>query len=136
MSQEKQAAAMEMSAEDTQIPHVTGNRTARRVLQKQLLPLPWKRSTASGEQSDTVRRSLCPSRPRAAHTPTPKHVPPHADSQNTTNLNLKCHCHDDKGHYYGPTGLKRKQTPLVFLLFSYWENPTINRRQSWCFPLL
>ena len=36
---------MEMSAEDTQIAHVTGNHTARRALQTQLLPLPWKRST-------------------------------------------------------------------------------------------
>lgn len=45
---------------------------------------------------------------RQAHPPTPKHVPPHADSHNTTNLNLKCHCHDNKGHYYGLTGVKRK----------------------------
>ena len=37
--------AMEMSAEDTQIAHVTGNHTARRALQTQLIPLPWKRST-------------------------------------------------------------------------------------------
>lgn len=40
-------------------------------------------------QSDTAHCVLCPSRTHAAHTPTPKHVPPHAGSYNTTNLNLK-----------------------------------------------
>lgn len=63
VSQEKRAVAVEMSAEDTLISHVTGNRIARRMLQKQLLPLPWKRSAESREQSDTVPCSLSPSRP-------------------------------------------------------------------------
>lgn len=37
VSQEKQVAAMEMSAEDSQISHVNENHTARRVLQEAAL---------------------------------------------------------------------------------------------------
>ncbi|KAG7504893.1 hypothetical protein JOB18_018992 [Solea senegalensis] len=80
---------METSTDD-----IAGKCTVRGMLQKQLLPLPWKHNRVNSEHSDTV-----PAGPHRAHTPTAKQVQLHADSRSITNLNLKCQCYDSKAHH-------------------------------------